>query len=165
VSITSCAGLKSGCSRAFATRARDPARQVMLVRHVLLLLFALLPLIGSLSPPKHRPPRSTGPDAKYSAHNDPSIIVPLYKEALKADAEGRPQDSLKLLTTPPLSLAPGILATCCPATPAPSSSHVNAPIRTTNHRREFADTLQLNLQFCSAVHEASSLGRGRARHS
>lgn len=88
----------------------------MHVRHTFLLLLLLLllvlpPFIFALSPPKHRPPRSNDPNAKPSAHSDPSIIVPLYKEALKADAEGRPEDSLKLLSSPPLSLAPGILAT------------------------------------------------------
>jgi hypothetical protein len=77
---------------------------------LLLLIVLLPPHILALSPPKHRPPRPNNADAKPAAQNDPSIIVPLYKAALKADAEGRPEDSLKLLSSPPLSLAPGISA-------------------------------------------------------
>jgi len=98
----------------------------MRTRHlvcILLLLLLFLHCCLSISPPKNRPPRSNAAEAQPQAHHDPSIIVPLYKEALKADAEGRPEESLRLLSIPPLSLSPGILATCPPPPPPPPSPH------------------------------------------
>jgi hypothetical protein len=83
----------------------------MRVAHVLALLFVVLPFCISASPPKHRPTPTSNNGPQPHAHSDPSSIVPLYKEALKADAEGRAERSLELLSTPPLSLAPGILST------------------------------------------------------
>ena len=95
----------------------------MRIRHIIcLLLLLLLPVCLSISPPKNRPPRSSAPESQPPTLPDPSIIIPLYKEALKADAEGRPEESLRLLSIPPLSLSPGILATCSPLPHPPTYS-------------------------------------------
>jgi hypothetical protein len=146
------------------SRPLEPARTFVVVPHILsqglmrashifILFFVIPQCILTLSPPKQRPSRSNAPDAQPSS--DSSIIVPLYKEALKADAEGRPEDSLRLLSTPPLSLAPGILSTCCPP-PSPPSLPPLPPLPPppppTNPAFPAASTLQdVNVSFCSTI--------------
>jgi hypothetical protein len=132
----------------------------MRASYIFILVFIIPQCILSLSPPKQRPSRSNAPDAQPSS--DSSIIVPLYKEALKADAEGRPEDSLRLLSTPPLSLAPGILSTCCPPLPPPPTPSHQPSISCGEH---VTGCLRLVSQHNTIVHEAASLGRGRAAHS
>jgi hypothetical protein len=127
----------------------------MRVHHALLLFAVVLPFCLSVSPPQQRPPPRSDAGAHPRMQDDTSIIIPLYKEALKADAEGRPEDSLRLLSTPPLSLAPGILSTCfLPLTPSlypphpltllipanPQTSNVITVMRKAHHTTTTAST-------------------------